>query len=153
MDQQKLTEQQGKRSGLRRNRKRSKRRGIYCPEHGCYLDSVSPKRMLYADKPEHLRQKGISRKCALMLIVQETAVALHGEWLEAFWCPHCQETKWYHVRQEGNNTYSLSVAPRELWQQAQGVVHPQGNPSVGEFTRRSACMVGYQGIRQFSFVK
>ncbi|MEO1256229.1 MAG: hypothetical protein AAFY41_15275, partial [Bacteroidota bacterium] len=118
-----------------------------------YLDSVSPKRTLYADNPEHLRQKGVSRKNALLLIAQETAVALDGEWLEAFWCRHCQETKWYHVRRESSGAYSLSVAPRELWQQAQGVIHPHGNPSVGEFTRRSACMVGYQGMKQFQFIK
>ncbi|MDV3351392.1 hypothetical protein QGP82_22000 [Leptothoe sp. LEGE 181152] len=157
MHQERLITQQAdsKRSNLRRhrNRKRSKRREIYCPEHGCYLDSVSPKRTLYADKPEHLRQKGVSRKNALMLIAQETTVALEGEWLEAFWCECCQETKWYHVFRESSGAYSLSVAPRELWQQAQGVIHPYGNPSVGEFTRRSACMVGYQGMKQFQFIK
>ena len=145
----------GEKTGLRcrRNRKRSKRRSIFCPDHGCYLDSVSPKLTLYADNPEHLRQKGMSRKHALMLIAQETAVSLNGEWLEAFWCGHCQETKWYHVRRESSGAYSLSVAPRELWQQAQGVIHPNGNPSVGEFTRRNACMHGYHGMKQFQFVK
>ena len=157
MPQERLVTQQSdsKRSSLRRNRnrKRSKRRGIYCPEHGCYLDSVSPKRTLYADKPEYLRQKGVSRKNALMLIAQETAIALDGEWLEAFWCKYCQETKWYHVRRDSSGAYSLSVASRELWQQVQGVIHPHGNPSVGEFTRRSACMAGYQGMNQFYFIK
>lgn len=144
-----LQKSSSQRSRLRRqrNRKRSKRRGIYCPEHGCYLDSVSPKRILYADAPEQLRQKGLSRRNALMLIAQETAVVLDGEWLEAFWCDSCQETKWYHVHQDQNGVYNLSVAPPKLWQQAQGVIHPQGNPSVGEFTRRSASISGYYGMK------
>lgn len=39
----------------RRNRKRSKRRAIFCSIHSCYMDSVSQKHRLYADKSEHLR--------------------------------------------------------------------------------------------------
>jgi hypothetical protein len=39
-----------------------------------------------------------------------------------------------------------------LWQQVSGVIHPQGNPSVGEFTRRQSRMVGFQGVKEFSFV-
>ena len=135
-----------------RNRNRSKRRAIYCPIHGCYLDSVSPKRPLFADRAGQLQARGINRKNALLLIADQTAVLLEGEWLEAFWCHHCQETRWYHVRKTKDHAYSLSVAPRELWLQAQGVIHPQGNPSVGEFTRRQARMGGTLGMKQFNFV-
>ncbi|NJL49271.1 MAG: hypothetical protein HC929_19735 [Leptolyngbyaceae cyanobacterium SM2_5_2] len=135
-----------------RNRKRSKRRAICCPTHGCHLESVSPKRSLFADQPAHLQARGMSRKHALMVVASHTAVSLEGEWLEAFWCDECQETTWYHVRKVGDRAYSLSVAPKELWLQAQGVIHPHGNPSVGEFTRRSAYMTGVQGKRQFSFM-
>jgi hypothetical protein len=134
-----------------RNRKRSKRRAIYCPIHGCHLDSVSPKRRLFADRPAHLQARGMSHKRALMVVASHTAVPLEGEWLEAFWCNDCQETTWYHVCKMGS-VYSLSVAPRDLWQQVQGVIHPQGNPSVGEFTRRSARMGGTLGMKQFNFV-
>ena len=123
-----------------RNRKRSKRRGIYCLEHGCYLDSASPKRSIYADRPEHLQKQGLSRKKASMLIAQKTTVTLSEEWLEAFWCGQCYETKWYHVQRDVEGNYSLSVATRELWHRAQGVIDPYGNPSVGEFSRRHACM-------------
>jgi hypothetical protein len=42
-----------------RNRKRSKRRAIYCPIHGCYLDSASRKYTIYADKVHHLQQHGV----------------------------------------------------------------------------------------------
>jgi len=117
------------------------------------MDSVSPKRALYVDSSEQLRRRGLSRKSAMMLIAQETAVSIHDEWLEAFWCDHCAETRWFHVLKKDANVYEVVPATREQWQQAQGVIHPNGNPSVGEFSRKSACMHGYRGLRQFSFIK
>ena len=84
-----------------RNRKRSKRRAIYCPVHECYLDSVSQKHRLFAQRSEHVRQQGIEQRNSLLL---------EDEWLEAFWCEQCQKTKWYHVRKRENSTYSISVA-------------------------------------------
>lgn len=135
-----------------RNRKRSKRRAIFCPTHGCYLDSVSPKRSLFADQAGQLQVRGLSRRHALLLLAESPAVGLTGEWLEAFWCDRCQATQWYHVRTKGDRTYALTVAPQDLWMQAQGVIHPMGNPSVGEFTRRSARMGGVQGKQQFGFM-
>lgn len=121
-----------------RNRKRSKRRAIHCPIHGDYLDSVSQKYTLYADSPQHLRERGMGRRSSLMLLATRTTVRLDGEWLEAFWCDACDATTWYHVRQKGDRTYTLTPAPQELWQQVQGVIHPNGNPSVSEFTRKQA---------------
>ncbi|BAY97589.1 hypothetical protein NIES37_15310 [Tolypothrix tenuis PCC 7101] len=135
-----------------RNRKRSKRRAIYCPCHGCYLDSVSQKYQLYATQAGQLQQRGISRRNALMLVANQGSVLIDGEWLEAFWCDQCQQTKWYHVYRCGERTYELSLAPRELWQQVTGVNHPEGNPSVGEFTRRQARVLGYKSIKDFHFV-
>ncbi len=135
-----------------RNRKRSKRRAIYCPVHDCYLDSMSQKYSLFAERAEQLQQRGVSRRNALLLVATKTAVHLEGEWLEAFWCSQCQETQWYHLRKCGQRTYQLSVAPRELWQQVEGVSHPRGNPSVGEFTRRHARLFGYNGLKDFRAV-
>ncbi|NEO42597.1 MAG: hypothetical protein F6J90_42290 [Moorea sp. SIOASIH] len=40
-----------------RNRKRSKRRAIFCPIHRCYLDSVSQKYRLFADRAGQLMQR------------------------------------------------------------------------------------------------
>ena len=134
------------------NRKRSKRRAIYCPIHGCYIDSVSQKYKLYADKPGQLQQRGVNRLNALILVATQTAVALDGEWLEAFWCEHCQKTKWYYVKKQGNRTFDISLEPTELWQQAIGVTAADGNPSVGEFTRRQARTNSCQGIKDFIFV-
>jgi hypothetical protein len=109
-----------------RNRNRSKRRAIYCPVHGCYLDSVSQKHPLFASKAEHLQQRGVSRKYAMMLVADRSTVSLDGEWLEAFWCAECQETNWYHVVRRGDrpNKYQISLAPEELWQQDSGVIQP-----------------------------
>ncbi len=133
-----------------RNRKRSKRRAIYCPLHGCYLESVSQKYSLFADRAGQLQQRGMSRQKALILVANQTSVPLSGEWLEAFWCPICQVTKWYHVQRRDAQTYAVTVAPKELWQQAIGVIDPEGNPSVGEFTRKSARMIHCK-MRDFQF--
>ncbi len=133
-----------------RNRNRSKRRSIYCPKHGCYLDSVSQKHSLYADRAEHLQERGLARRQALLAVAAHTTITLSGEWLEAFWCDECQSRHWYHVRRLENNHYEASIAPPELWQQAIGVIHPQGNPSVSEFTRKSSRRTTYQGVGDFS---
>jgi hypothetical protein len=135
-----------------RNRKRSKRRSIYCLTHHCYLDSVSQKYPLFADCAEHLQQRGVSRKNAMLLVASKTTVSLNGEWLEAFWCDHCQSTSWYHVRKTGDRSYELAIAPPELWQNANNVIQAQGNPSVGEFTRRQSRMLGFNGVKEFQFV-
>lgn len=134
-----------------RNRKRSKRRAIYCPIHQCCLNSVSPKYTLFTDSAQQLRQRGITRKSALMLIAERGTIALDREWLEAFWCDFCEETQWYHIKKTGDRTYKLEIAPPELWQQVQGVIHPHGNPSVGEFTRRQSCDRAYRS-REFGAI-
>jgi hypothetical protein len=107
---------------------------------------------MFADQAGQLQERGMSRRNALMLVTSQTTVALKGEWLEAFWCEHCQQTKWYHVRKSDRGNYELSPAPQELWQQVSGVIDAQGNPSVGEFTRTQARMFGYKGISDFHFV-
>ncbi len=120
--------------------------------HGCYLESVSRKHRLYADRPGQLQARGIGRRASLLLIATRTAVPISEEWLEAFWCDQCGETQWYHVHRQGDRHYEVRLAPRDLWQQAQGVIHPSGNPSVGEFTRRQARQMSYQGIKDFRII-
>lgn len=134
-----------------RNRKRSKPRAIYCPIHKCYLNSVSQKYPLFADQAGQLQQRGMSRRSAMMLVQAKTAVSIPGEWLEAFWCEECQQKKWYHVC-KSDDQYEISVAPPELWLQVAKVVNPQGNPSVGEFTRRQSKVIGDRAIKDFIFV-
>jgi hypothetical protein len=131
-----------------RNRKRSQRRAIHCPIHGCYIDSVSQKHGLFAEQAGQLQERGIARREAMILVANKTTVSLTGEWLEAFWCEECQETKWYHVHKHGSK-YEISLAPAELWQQATGVIHPHRNPSVGEFTYRQSRMLGGNSVKDF----
>jgi len=135
-----------------RNRKRSKRRAIYCPIHGCYLDSTSQKYPLFADKAEHLCDRGMGRRSASMVIKICGTIPLTGEWLEAFWCQECEEVRWYHVQKQ-RDSYIVSVAPQALWIQVSGVIHPRGNPSVSDFTRRQARMSGLRGLKGFNFAK
>lgn len=137
----------------RRNRKRSKRRAIYCPTHGCYIDSVSQKHRLYADKAEHLRERGMSRKTSVMVMASYTTVPLVGEWLECFWCDECLQNEWYWVKLLESGAYELSRIPEDLWQQAQGVILPSGNPTVSEFTRKSAKRANYYGVKDFVMVR
>jgi hypothetical protein len=111
-----------------RNRKRSKRRAIYCPIHSCHLDSVSRKYRIDADK-------FLSQRTGSLLISKYRTVPIKAEWLEAFWCQECQQKNWYYIRHFDDGKYEISLAPRELWQQLTGVMGSQGNPAVGEFTR------------------
>jgi hypothetical protein len=135
-----------------RNRKRSKRRAIFCPEHGCYLHSISQKYPLYTESPEQLQERGMGRRTALLVVATHRAVLLDGEWLEEFWCAQCDEARWYHVRRLGDRAYDAAVAPLCLWEQATKVIHPRGNPSVGDFTRRQARMITFNGVKDFNFV-
>ncbi|MBD2150258.1 hypothetical protein H6F44_09025 [Pseudanabaena sp. FACHB-1277] len=132
-----------------KNRKRSKRREIKCPIHDCYMDSVSQKHRLFANQAIHLQQRGVSRIAASMLITTHTTVSMQGEWLEAFWCEECQQKNWYYVQQTDNGKYSISLAPRELWQRVTGVIDANGNPSVGEFTRKNARQASSNLLQRF----
>jgi hypothetical protein len=139
-------------SCVKKKKSRSKRRIIYCPIHSCYLDSVSRKYHLFAVEPSQLQSRGMALVTAQMVIDTHTTVSIQGEWLEAFWCDLCQTTTWYHVRKTGDRSYEVSAAQDELWQAVSGVIHPNGNPSVGEFTRRVAKMTGYQGLKAFNTI-
>jgi hypothetical protein len=136
-----------------KKRTRSKRRSICCPVHNCYLDSASKKYYLFADRPEQLQARGVNRLAAQTLIRFHTTVSITGEWLEAFWCDRCQTRRWYYVSKTGERTYEVSLAPDELWQRVAGVIHPNGNPSVGEFTRRESRVTGYQGVKAFNTIR
>ncbi|MBD2140389.1 hypothetical protein H6F39_03095 [Anabaena sp. FACHB-1250] len=132
-----------------KNRKRSQRRAIRCPIHNCYIDSVSQKYGLFAEKPGQLQARGIARREAMILVAAKTTVSLEGEWLEAFWCQECQETRWYHVHKL-KSKYELCLASAEMWQQATGVIDPHRNPSVGEFTYRQSRTLNGNSVKDFS---
>jgi uncharacterized protein YjcR len=106
-----------------RNKKRSKRRAICCLIHGDYLHSVSRKHSLFASHTASLQKKEVSQQNAQIMVMLETIISLKDEWLEAFWCDRCQETKWDRIQKQENSTYKVSAAPSELWQQAVGIIH------------------------------
>jgi hypothetical protein len=91
----------------------------------------------------------MGRRLALTVIAGLGTVPLQGEWIEAFWCDHCQQTQWYHVRKTAANGYCIGLAPEDLWLQASGVIFPAGNPTVGEFTRRVARQTTFNGVKDF----
>jgi hypothetical protein len=107
----------------KRNRNRSKRRQIFCPMHGCQMDSVSSKHSIFGDRVEHLQQAGFDRGLANMLMNEHTTISIPGEWLEKFWCMECDQAEWYRVKRY---------------------------PSVGEFTRKQAKATGM--VRDFKFI-
>ncbi len=117
-----------------RNRKRSKstRRLIYCPSHECLLDSVSEKHHLFANPTDVYQNRFTAKKC----VVNQKNVPIR-EWLEAFWCPSCQKTIWYHV-QQFETEYRLHSPSEQDWMRATGTVGVTGNPSVSEFSKRES---------------
>ncbi|AGY58650.1 hypothetical protein [Gloeobacter kilaueensis] len=125
-----------KRSERNRNRSRSGGRRIKCPTHGCLMDSRSRKQNLFAHTAEQLKQRGMRPPRIQQLLAQQQAVPLSDEWLEAFWCPECDENGWYHI-QKRSDGYTAMRADDRLWQRALGVVPPY-NPSVSEFSRQQA---------------
>ncbi len=137
-----------------RPRSRSRRRVLFCPHHPEErLLSVSAKYHLYLTDVGHLVLRGLSRKKAdEILQAYRRVVSLTDEWLECFWCESCQSSTWWHVRRHDRLSYSLSVVERELWEQASGVIRPEGNPTVSQFSRRHARATGVQGLRQYRFL-
>lgn len=115
------------------------------------MDSVSQKHAIFTQDLNRLRQKGIGKRNAQLLLAYQNTVVINGEWIEAFWCQDCQETKWYHIQKE-EQTYHVSVAPARLWQQAIGVLPINGNPSVSEFTKTQARLSAYQMISAYRFL-
>jgi hypothetical protein len=140
----------------KRNRNRSKRRQILCPMHGCHMDSVSSKHSIFGDRVEHLQEAGFNRHLAAMLMSEHTTISIPGEWLEKFWCIECDLAQWYRVKRHhrpdggGAAIYYVEIAAPELWQRVAGVHDPNGNPSVGEFTRTQAKATGM--VRDFKFI-
>ena len=141
----------------KRNRSRSQRRAIFCPIHGCYIDSVSQKYSLFADHVQQLQDRGISKRHASLLLSDRTTISLTGEWVESFWCDHCQKTEWYHVKRstvlgKSQSQYDVLPVSPEVWQHMSGVMDVHGNPSVSAFTLRHSRMMQSSSIKDFAFV-
>ena len=135
--------------------RRPSRRQIFCPSHPEQrLLSVSPKHHLYLTEAGPLIVRGLSkRKADELLRAYRKVLPLSDEWLECFWCEQCLSSCWWHVRRFDRHTHVLSPVPGELWERATGVVRPEGNPTVSQFTRRQARATGVTGMRQYRFMQ
>ncbi len=91
----------------------------------------------------------MSYKRARLLVASRSTISLDNEWLEAFWCPECQETRWYHIHRQDSSTYRVMAIAPELWQQASGVIQASGNPTVGEFSYRHARRPNSTNLKDF----
>lgn len=140
--------------GGRRQRRRPRRRELHCPRHPEQrIFSVSPKHHLYLTDVGQLMIRGLSKRRAdELLAAYKRVLPLSNEWIECFWCEDCGTSTWWHVKRHDRCDHTLAPVPRELWAQASGVILPEGNPSVSQFTRRQARANGVQGLRQYRFL-
>ena len=138
----------------KRSRRRSKRRELFCPRHPDQkLYSVSAKYHLYATEIGQVMLRGLSkRKSDELLAAFNRVLPLTGEWIECFWCDHCECSTWWYVKRHDQLEHTLSSVPRELWEQATGVIRVEGNPTVSDFSRRHARATGVNGMRQYRFL-
>ena len=121
-----------------RNR-RPQRRKLFCLAHPDQLIQGNGKKyFLHLLTPEQLRARGMSDKRARLVLGAHPVLVLSNEWLEELFCPACGGCRWYHITKHEPSSYSLRWAPRELWQQVAHVDPLQPNPTVSDYTRRSA---------------
>ena len=122
----------------RRNR-RPKRRTLFCPAHPDQrIEGNGRKYFLHLLSPEELQQRGMSGKQARLVINAYPVLVLSNEWLEELFCPQCGISRWCHITKHDWVEHSVHWAPRDLWEQVAHVDPTAANPTVSEFTRRSA---------------
>ena len=122
----------------RRNR-RPQRRQLFCPAHPEQrIEGNGQKYFLHLLTPEELKARGMGHKRAHLVIEAYPVLVLSNEWLEELFCPQCGSYHWCHVTRVARMVHTVRWAPRELWEQVAHVDPLVANPSVSEFTRRSA---------------
>jgi hypothetical protein len=110
-----------------------------CPAHPEQkIEGNGKKYFLHLLSPEELKARGMSEKRAKLVINAYPVLVLSNEWLEELFCPQCGCSRWCHITQKERHNYEVRWAPRELWEQVAHVDPLVPNPTVSEFTRRSA---------------
>ena len=119
--------------------RRPKRRQLSCPAHPEQrIEGNGKKYFLHLLSPEELKARGISKKRAKLVINAYPVLVLSNEWLEELFCPQCGCSLWHSIIQHERHSHEVRWAPGELWQQVAHVDPLVANPTVSEFTRRSA---------------
>ncbi len=123
----------------RRPRRRAKKRELFCPAHPQQrIQGNGKKYFLHLLSPQELQQRGMPAKTAQLVINAYPVMVMSNEWLEELFCPKCGGSRWCQVTKHDRIDHSVRWAPRELWEQVAHVDPVVANPTVSEFTRRSA---------------
>ena len=127
-------------SGNQRTRSgRPRKRQLWCPAHPEQrLEGNGKKYFLHLLTPEQLQQRGMNQRKAQLVIEAYPVLVLSDEWLEELFCPQCGSSRWCHITKHSRVEHTVRWAPRDLWEQVAHVDPVQSNPTVSEFTRRSA---------------
>jgi len=125
-------------SSSRRSR-RPQRRQLFCPAHPEQrIEGNGHKYFLHLLTPEQLQERGMNHRKAQLVIEAYPVLVLSDEWLEELFCPHCGTSRWCHITRHNRVEHTVRWAPRDLWQQVAHVDPLQPNPTVSEYTQRSA---------------
>lgn len=126
-------------AGAKPRNRRPKRRQLFCPAHPEQrIKGNGRKYFLHLVSPEDLKARGMTERKAKLVIQAYPVLVLSNEWLEELFCPQCGSSRWCHISQEGPKEHKVRWAPRDLWEQVAHVDPLVPNPSVSQFTRRSA---------------
>ena len=80
----------------------------------------------------------MSAKRAQLVINAYPVLVLSSEWLEELFCPQCCTSRWCHITKHDRVDHSVRRSPRNLWEQVAHVDPIAANPTVSEYTSRSA---------------
>jgi hypothetical protein len=126
-------------TGQPRRNRRPKGRQLFCPAHSEQsIEGNGRKYFLHLLTPEELKARGMGHKRAQLVIEAYPVLVLSNEWLEELFCPQCNNSRWCHVTRVNRVLHTVRWAPQDLWGQVANVDLLQGNPTVSEFSQRSA---------------
>jgi hypothetical protein len=126
-------------SDQRRRNRRPQKRQLFCPAHPEQrIEGNGQKYFLYLLTAEELKARGMGHKRAQLVLEAYPVLVLSNEGLEELFCPRSGNSRRCYVTGVNRVVHTVRWAPRELWQQAANVDPLQSNPTVSEFTLRSA---------------